>query len=198
MASYRRRHDQRISQGIPILGNLHIELEIYNEAGWKKAEDVPKKAARAIQKGYDKAVTSYAKDLLRIVRKSITRGRPPKGTYWEPLSPNSIKKWSKQYPEHHLMSLTGEYLRSIGSFTRGKRSYIGVVSGQKRQGPHPDGNNLTMNQVAIIQEFGTANDRVPARPLWRSAVKEVERGRTSLKAQIIFDIRRQLINEGFL
>lgn len=196
MAGYRRRHDQKISQGIPTLDNLHLDIEIYNEAGWKKAEDIPKEAVRAMQRGYDKAVTRYAKELLSLVKKAIVRGRPPVG-YWSPMSESYKKKWQTEYPEHHLMYLTGEYLRSIGSFTRGKRSYIGVVSGQKRSGPHSKG-NLTMNQVAIIQEFGTANGRIPARPLWSRAVAKIEQSRFPLKQQIIQEIRYQLINKGLL
>lgn len=191
MASHRRRHDQAISRGIPSMDNLNISLELFNKPGWNQVESLPQEAARCMQKGYDKAVARYAKEILSMVRKSILRGRPPMG-YWEPLSPKYKQRWAGEYPEHHLMYLTGQYLRSIGHFTRGKRSYIGVVRGEKRSGPHPE-NNLTMNQVAIIQEFGTANGRIPARPLWSSALQKLEGSRFPLKDQIIQEIRHQLI-----
>lgn len=198
MARYRRRHDQSIS--VPIkkaLSDYIPQFEIYNEGGWVTAENIPKEAARAMKGGYDNAVTHFAKSVLRIVKNSIMRGQPPRGTYWPPLSEEYVKKWDSIYPGHHLMELTGQYLRSVGMYTRGKSTYIGVVRGQKRTGPHNGERNLTMNQVAIIQEFGSADGRIPARPLWGPAVRQYNSGDSNrFGSDILQQIKYKLLYAG--
>jgi hypothetical protein len=198
MARYRRRHDQVISQTIKqALSDYIPRFEIYNEGKWVTAENLPKEAAKAMKKGYDSAIGYYAKSILRIVKNSLMKGKPPRGTYWPPMTEAYEQRWESIYPGHHLMNLTGQYLRSVGMYTRGKKTYIGVVSGEKRTGPYESEDNLTMNQVAIIQEFGNAKGTIPARPLWAPAVRQYNGGdKNRLGRDILFQIRNKLIYAG--
>lgn len=185
-----------ISGKIPALDMAALTPEIKIEGDWVEVTRLLGSIESIIQTSYDKAVNVYSKEVLRIVKKAISTGTPPKGSgiHWALHSPNTIKR----YGAHKLLNLKGNYLASIGIQKYKSRTYIGVpmnvrlmVKGKKKK--------ITMNQLAIILEFGTNDGRIPGRPLWKPTLKAsggIKAMDKLIKDNIKAAVRRQLGNKA--
>lgn len=174
---------KKVNVTLPNLSSLNIELHLTGE--WSRVQYGIDRLSPDIKDGYDRAVLSFSNHLLKIVKRAIISGSPPpnSGVTWEPLSPATIKRWGS----HPIYYLTGLYHRSIGLYTYKSRTLVGLPIGTKRA----SNKNLTLNQLAKILEFGTKDERIPARPLWAPSVKAAG-GTSKLKKQILANIRSNL------
>ena len=185
---------RRVNINLPNPGNLEFQIKL--EGDWVKVSQYIDSLAPSIQRGYDIATSRFAKSLLVIVKRSIVSGTPPKGggVTWEPLSPATIHR----YGDHPIYYLTGLYHRSVGFFKYKSRTFIGLPINRKRS----SNGGLTLNQLAIILEYGTGGmgggkigGTIPPRPLWGPSLKSIG-GKEKLKSQIITELRRQLSKYG--
>lgn len=168
-----------------------IQIEIKLNGKWSGLDKLSYSLKPAIQKGYEVAVSRFANSLLKVVRRSLTTGTPPQraGVVWSGLSKYTIDR----YGDHPIMNLTGMYARSIGIHEYKSRTLVGLpINKRSSQG------GITLNQLAILLEYGTKNlgepGSIPARPLWNPALTSVG-GVSGLKQAIITEIRRQLFKQ---
>lgn len=172
----------------------NIEVKINGQ--WQKAISLCDGLQSSIRKGYDKGSNRFSKKLILIVRRAIRSGTPPQGggVLWPPLSEKTLKKHGshkktiKKQGSHNIYHLTGLYMRSIGIQKSGKRTWIGIPRGIKPSNTHA---RKTLNQVAIILEYGSRNGKIPSRPLWKPAFKAANKS-NQLKKDIMWGIRSQL------
>lgn len=172
---------KKVNITLPRISDLQIEVKL--EGDWVRVQHGIDNLSPDIQKGYDKAINTFSKRILTIVKRAMASGTPPpnSGVTWEPLSPATIKRWG----DHPIYYLTGLYYRSVGLFRYKSRTLVGLPISAKRA----SNKNLTLNQLAKILEFG--NEHIPARPLWAPSLKAA--GDTDkLKKEIIANIRSNL------
>lgn len=162
-------------------------VELHLEGNWVGVEKLTNGLPESIRKGYEKGSEKFSKVLIGVVRRAIKSGRPPQGSgaHWEPLSDNTIKRWGN----HGIYNLKGVYSRSIGIHKYKSRTFVGVPIGSRPSNPN---SSLTLNQVAIILEYG--GNKIPDRPLWAPSLKSVG-GTSKLKKEIIHGIRTQLYKD---
>ena len=174
---------RKVNVTLPSLSNINIELHLTGE--WSRVQYGIDRLSPDIKDGYDKAIEAFSSNLLKIIKRAIISGSPPpnSGVTWEPLSPSTIKRWG----EHPIYYLTGLYYRSIGLYTYKSRTLVGLPIGVKLA----SNRNITLNQLAKILEFGTRDERIPARPLWAPSVRAAG-GTQKLKKQILANIRSNL------
>lgn len=164
-------------------------IQVKMVGDWHKVTKGIDRLGNSIQSGYDKAINSFSKRLLRIIKEAIRSGGPP-GYVWEPLSDSTLES----YKSHGYnfsgkpYNRTGLFLRSIGKYSGRGRVYIGLPS-RKRTG-----NGLTFLQLARVLENGT--DSIPSRPLF-SPCFIAAGGEKLLKRNIIKEIRSELYKLGF-
>ena len=177
---------RKVNITLPKVSDLVLQVKLNGE--WQKVEYLVSNLGPSMQRGYDKAVSKFSLNLLAIVKKSLTLGIPPVGggVTWQPLAPSTIER----YGQHPIYNLTGLYSRSVGLFRYKSRVLIGLPinrrSSQKK---------LTMNQLAIMLEFGSPDDRIPPRPVWAPSLKAVG-GKNKLKQLILTEIRKELQKYG--
>lgn len=178
---------RKVNISLPRLSDLNIQVKL--EGDWVSLEKLGDNLGKDIQTGYDTAIRKFSRNLLQIVVKSLTTGIPPVGggVVWQPLSPATIKRWG----QHNIYYLTGLYSRSVGLYKYRSRTLVGLPIGTRRSSQK----KLTLNQLAIILEHGSADDRIPARPVWAPSLAAAG-GREKLKKTILKEIRRQLLNHG--
>lgn len=178
---------RKVNVNIPKVSDLVLQVKLNGE--WTRVESSINNLGPDIQRGYDVAVSKYAKKLLSIVKTSLTLGIPPVGgeVTWQPLSEATIKRWG----QHPIYNLTGLYSRSVGLYQYKSRTLIGLPVSAKRASQK----RLTLNQLAKILEFGSNDGRIPARPVWSPSVKAVG-GNAKLKQLILTSIRSELLKRG--
>lgn len=90
------------------IGPLEIYVDKREQA---RAERLIAQTPSILTKGYAKGTEKFGNQLLRIVRRSLNTGIPPKGSgvSWPKHSPGTIKK----YGEHTMLNLTGQYAKSV-------------------------------------------------------------------------------------
>lgn len=160
--------------------NIPLPMPIIKLVGnWEKTVNDISILPKAIQKGYDNGTVKFGNKLLRVVKKAITSHQPPPGggVTWKPLSRKS--KGGGIYYN------TGQYFRSIGIYSYRGRVLVGMPNNTKHK------NGLTLNQLAIILEYGNGN--IPARPLWRPSLK-ASGGTKELKRILLKEIRHSIIS----
>lgn len=164
-------------------------IELHITGNWEKVIDLTSNIGQSIQKGYDKSSSKFANLVINKVRSSIKSGRPPSGSgvYWPPLSP----KYIKRVGDHKIYNLTGLYYRSIGIHKYRSRTIIGLPYRNK---PGNTRSSITLNQVAIILEYGSRDGSIPPRPLWKPSLKSVG-GLKRLKKEVMYGIRSQLYRD---
>lgn len=172
--------------------NINIpipQVEIHMEGNWQKVVNLGNGLTSSVIRGYEKGLYKFSRKLLLIVRRSLKSGTPPPGSgvYWKPLSPNTIRS----HGYHKLYNLTGLYSRSIGIQKHNKRTYIGIPRNIKPSNKHA---SKTLNQVAILLEFGSRNGKIPARPLWKPSFQSAD-GNGNLKKDLLWGIRSQLYSD---
>lgn len=174
---------------LPNISNLGLQIKL--DGKWQKLDLLASRLQPSIQEGYDRAIKLYSNRLIRIVKKALTTGIPPSNsnTQWAPHSKSTIKR----YGAHNLLNLTGTYSRAIGLKQYKSRTLIGLPI----QSRHSSQGHITLNQLAILLEYGSkeqgAKGSIPARPVWRPALKSVG-GKQALKTEIIREIRSKLLS----
>lgn len=178
---------KKVNITLPKVSSLVLQVKLNGE--WQKVESLVSNLGPSMQSGYDKAVSKFSLNLLAIVKKSLTLGIPPVGggVTWQPLAPSTIER----YGQHPIYNLTGLYSRSVGLFRYKSRVLIGLPIGAIRSSQK----KLTMNQLAIMLEFGSNDDRIPPRPVWAPSLKAVG-GKNKLKQLILTEIRKELRKYG--
>ena len=177
---------RKVNITLPKVSDLVLQVKLNGE--WQKVESLVSNLGPSMQRGYDKAVNKFSRNLLAIVKKSLTLGIPPMGggVTWQPLSQATIKRWG----QHPIYNLTGLYSRSVGLYRYKSRVLIGLPIGTRRSQK-----KLTLNQLARILEFGSNDGRIPPRPVWAPSLKAVG-GKNKLKQLILTEIRKELQNYG--
>ena len=164
------------------------QVKIMLEGNWQKVTTAVSGIGPAIQRGYDKAVSRYARKLLRIIKEAIQTGGPP-GSIWEPQAESTKRTyeshgWVVGQPYYR----TGLFYRSIGMYEYKGRTYIGLPSNIRTK------EGLTLVQLARLLETGS--EKIPSRPLFMPSLQAVG-GTTELKKQILKSIRQELGGLGF-
>lgn len=166
------------------LGDLQIYTDPKEQA---RAEKLIAETPSIMSNAYDRATEKFGNQLLRLVKKCLKGGTPPKGVQWDPHSANTIKR----YGEHTLLNYTGQYLRSVQIVKQKNRTYVGLPSNLKKVRGNGKTSKRTLNQIAIMLEYGSRGGNLPARPLWKPAFEQVG-GTKVLKKTIVSELRKEI------
>lgn len=166
------------------LGDLQIYTDPKEQA---RAEKLIAETPSIMKNAYDRATEKFGNQLLRLVKKCLRTGTPPRGTHWDPHSANTIKR----YGEHTLLNYTGQYLRSVQIVKQKNRTYVGIPTNLKKTRKGDRTSKRTLNQVAIMLEYGSRGGNLPPRPLWKPAFEQVG-GKKVLKETLIRELRKEI------
>lgn len=168
------------------IGPLEIYVDKREQA---RAERLIAKTPSILTKGYAKGTEKFGNQLLRIVRRSLNTGVPPRGSgvSWPPHAPGTIKK----YGDHTMLNLTGQYARSVTLVKGKKRTFVGLPIGIKKITYTGKTSRKTLNQVAIMLEYGNRDGNLPPRPLWAPALKAAG-GKAALQKEIRNEVRKEI------
>lgn len=174
-----------ITLSIPI-GPLEIYVDKREQA---RAERLIAKTPSILTKGYEKGTEKFGNQLLRIVRRSLNTGVPPRGSgvSWPPHAPGTIKK----YGDHTMLNLTGQYARSVTLVKGKKRIFVGLPIEIKKITYTGKTSRKTLNQIAIMLEYGSRDGNLPPRPLWAHAF-EAAGGKAALQKEIRNEVRKEI------
>lgn len=175
------------------IGPLEIYVDKREQA---RAERLIAKTPSILTEGYAKGTERFGNQLLRIIRRSLNTGIPPRGSEvsWPKHSPGTIKKYAriiKKYGEHTLLNLTGQYARSVTIVKGKKRTFVGLPIGIKKITYTGSPSRRTLNQIAIMLEYGSRDGNLPPRPLWNPAFKAAG-GKAALQRGIRNEIRKEI------
>ena len=165
-------------------------LEIYvDKREQARAERLIAKTPSILNKGYAKGTEKFGNQLLRIVRRSLNNGLPPPGSKvsWPPHATATLKK----YGAHTLLNLTGQYARSVTMVTQKDRTFVGLPPGLRKITYSGRTSRKTLNQIAIMLEYGSRDGNLPPRPLWKPAF-EAAGGNVVLEKEIRNQLRKEL------
>lgn len=165
-------------------------LEIYvDKREQARAERLIAKTPSILTEGYAKGTEKFGNQLLRIVRRSLNTGVPPRGSgvSWPPHAPGTLKK----YGDHTMLNLTGQYARSVTLVKGKKRTFVGLPIGIKKITYTGKTSRKTLNQIAIMLEYGSRDGNLPPRPLWGPAFKAAG-GKVALQKEIRNEIRKEI------
>lgn len=166
------------------LGDLQIYTDPKEQA---RAERLIAETPSIMRNAYDRATEKFGNQLLRLVKKCLRTGTPPRGTHWDPHSANTIKR----YGEHTLLNYTGQYLRSVQIVKQKNRTYVGIPTNLKKIRKGDRTSKRTLNQVAIMLEYGSRGGNLPPRPLWKPAFEQVG-GKKVLKETLVRELRKEI------
>lgn len=174
-------------------------LEIYvDKREQARAERLIAKTPSILTEGYAKGTEKFGNQLLRIVRRSLNTGVPPRGSEvsWPPHAPGTLKKYGapgilKKYRDHTMLNLTGQYARSVTLVKGKKRTFVGLPIGIKKITYTGKTSRKTLNQIAIMLEYGSRDGNLPPRPLWNPAFKAAG-GKAALQKEIRNEIRKEI------
>lgn len=171
-------------------------LEIYvDKREQARAERLIAKTPSILTEGYAKGTEKFGNQLLRIVRRSLNTGVPPRGSgvSWPPHAPGTLKKYKKykKYGDHTMLNLTGQYARSVTLVKGKKRTFVGLPIGIKKITYTGKTSRKTLNQIAIMLEYGSRDGNLPPRPLWNPAFKAAG-GKAALQKEIRNEIRKEI------
>lgn len=165
-------------------------LEIYvDKREQARAERLIAKTPSILTEGYAKGTEKFGNQLLRIVRRSLNNGLPPPGSKvsWPPHATATLKK----YGAHTLLNLTGQYARSVTMVTQKDRTFVGLPPGLRKITYSGRTSRKTLNQIAIMLEYGSRDGNLPPRPLWKPAF-EAAGGNVVLEKEIRNQLRKEL------
>lgn len=177
------------------LGIPSGRFEIYvDKAQQARAEKLIQSVPSILTKSYENGTRKFGEKLLRIVKKCLSTGMPPAGSgvSWPPHAANTVKALG----EHTLLNWTGQYKRSVNIYHQRNRTYVGLPNNVKKIRKKGKESKKTLNQIAILLEYGNRDSNLPPRPLWAPAYK-VAGGNKSLQKEIRNEIRKQLRKHGF-
>lgn len=173
------------------IGPLEIYVDKREQA---RAERLIAKTPSILTEGYAKGTEKFGNQLLRIVRRSLNTGVPPRGSEvsWPPHAPGTLKKYAlKKYGDHTMLNLTGQYARSVTLVKGKKRTFVGLPIGIKKITYTGKTSRKTLNQIAIMLEYGSRDGNLPPRPLWNPAFKAAG-GKAALQKEIRNEIRKEI------
>lgn len=178
------------------VGSLEIYADKREQA---RAERLIAKTPSILTEGYAKGTEKFGNQLLRIVRRSLNTGVPPRGSgvSWPPHAPGTLKKYGtlkKKYRDHTMLNLTGQYARSVTLVKGKKRTFVGLPIGIKKITYTGKTSRKTLNQIAIMLEYGSRDGNLPPRPLWNPAFKAAG-GKAALQKEIRNEIRKEIRKE---
>lgn len=170
-------------------------LEIYvDKAQQARAEKLIQSVPSILTKSYENGTRKFGEKLLRIVKKCLSTGMPPAGSgvSWPPHAEATVKALG----EHTLLNWTGQYKRSVNIYHQRNRTYVGLPNRVRKIRKKGKESGKTLNQIAILLEYGSKDSNLPPRPLWAPAYKAA--GGTKVLQKILRnEIRKQLRNHGF-
>lgn len=174
-----------INISLPI-GSVQIYVDPRKQM---QAEKLITRTPQIMQRGYDLGSRKFGNQLLRIVRRSLNNGLPPPGSKvsWPPHATATLKK----YGAHTLLNLTGQYARSVTMVTRKDRTFVGLPPGLRKITYSGRTSRKTLNQIAIMLEYGSRDGNLPPRPLWQPAF-EAAGGNVVLEKEIRNQLRKEL------
>lgn len=182
-------------------GNIEIKIDRQHE--WEKVKFGVDHLGRAIYTGYVEASEKIGHKLVRTIRRAIDSGRPPGGGSWVPLSPSTLRKYHKHFPDATTpYKRSGKFYQSIDFMEEenGKRMYVGVGQYSPYTEEYERGEDirkgLTLIQLAKLLEFGGYGGRIPARPLFNPALEAIG-GRNAIKKAILEHLRKEAQRIGF-
>lgn len=174
-----------INISLPI-GSVRIYVDPRKQM---QAEKLITRTPQIMQRGYDLGSRKFGNQLLRIVRRSLNNGLPPPGSKvsWPPHATATLKK----YGAHTLLNLTGQYARSVTMVTQKDRTFVGLPPGLRKITYSGRTSRKTLNQIAIMLEYGSRDGNLPPRPLWKPAF-EAAGGNVVLEKEIRNQLRKEL------
>lgn len=191
-----------INRTLPDSGSVEFRVYVHKDQELR-AKRLINGIPSIYKNAFKNASNDFGKKLLNIIKTSLTIGQPPKGSgiSWAPHAESTIHNLG----EHPLLHLTGTYRNSISLHHTRTRTWVGLnynISGGTRnksgrlsaghsRATSSNKSNLTLNQIAIILEFGSKDGRIPARPLWRPAWK-VMGGNKGFQMAITKELRKEI------
>ena len=173
------------------LSNNLCDIQIYvDPVKQRQAERLIAKTPSIMKLGYELGTRKFGNQLLRIVRRSLNTGIPPKGSgvSWPPHAPGTIKK----YGDHTMLNLTGQYARSVTLVKGKKRTFVGLPIGIRKITYTGKTSRKTLNQIAIMLEYGSRDGNLPPRPLWAPTFKAAGR-RSDLQKETRNTLRKEIM-----
>lgn len=177
------------------LGDIQIYVDPFKQ---RQAERLIAKTPSIMKLGYELGTRKFGNQLLRIVRRSLNKGLPPPGSKvsWPPHATATLKKYGatailKKYRAHTLLNLTGQYARSVTMVTQKDRTFVGLPPGLRKITYSGRTSRKTLNQIAIMLEYGSRDGNLPPRPLWKPAF-EAAGGNVVLEKEIRNQLRKEL------
>ena len=136
----------------------------------------------------DKREQARAERLIAKTPSILTKGYAKgSGVSWPPHAPGTIKK----YGDHTMLHLTGQYARSVTLVKGKKRTFVGLPIGIKKITYTGKTSRKTLNQIAIMLEYGSRDGNLPPRPLWNPAFKAAG-GKAALQKEIRNEVRKEI------
>lgn len=174
-----------INISLPI-GSVQIYVDPRKQ---RQAERLIAKTPSIMKLGYELGTRKFGNQLLRIVRRSLNDGLPPPGSKvsWPKHSIATLKK----YGAHTLLNLTGQYAKSVTMVTQKDRTFVGLPLRLKKTTYFGKTSRKTLNQIAIMLEYGSRDGNLPPRPLWKPAF-EAAGGNVVLEKEIRNQLRKEL------
>lgn len=180
------------------LSNNLCDIQIYvDPVKQRQAERLIAKTPSIMKLGYELGTRKFGNQLLRIVRRSLNKGLPPPGSKvsWPPHATATLKKYRAhtllKYRAHTLLNLTGQYARSVTMVTQKDRTFVGLPPGLRKITYFGRTSRKTLNQIAIMLEYGSRDGNLPPRPLWKPAF-EAAGGNVVLEKEIRNQLRKEL------
>lgn len=180
------------------LSNNLCDIQIYvDPVKQRQAERLIAKTPSIMKLGYELGTRKFGNQLLRIVRRSLNKGLPPPGSKvsWPPHATATLKKYTLKkygkYGAHTLLNLTGQYARSVTMVTQKDRTFVGLPPGLRKITYSGRTSRKTLNQIAIMLEYGSRDGNLPPRPLWKPAF-EAAGGNVVLEKEIRNQLRKEL------
>ena len=96
-----------------------------------------------------------------------------------------------KYGEHTLLRLTGQYAKSVTVVKTKNRTFVGLPIGIKKITYTGKTSRKTLNQIAIMLEYGSRDGNLPPRPLWNPAFKAAG-GKAALQKEIRNEVRKEI------
>lgn len=82
-------------------------------------------------------------------------------------------------------------MRSVDIIKQKNRTYVGIPTNLRKTRNGNRTSKRTLNQIAIMLEYGSRGENLPPRPLWKPAFEQVG-GKKVLKETIVRELRKEI------
>lgn len=106
---------------------------------------------------------------------------------YPPLSRQHAAKKARQGSDGRFLIERGDYLEGIEIFKGQQRSgvyYMVRLQDREHVGADPSSKPIRLSLLAKVHEFGSSKHKIPPRPHWRPAVRDVRRAFGALRPTI--------------